>query len=376
MPCTDSTQWGAETDNIAGVEATRYLESKGVTVLTNPSSFLEKDKYGFQKAAEKFGLRVPGNTPGKYPKIVKYADACGSLSLDKDSICYTEEEVNRRVQMLKEGNSIFDVMVQDFIVGKECAAIVVEMGHEVVSLTPMQYVFPENTPESEAFLTWYNKFEAINKGIIKCVLVEEEPHQSNLQTAAADAFKALGITGGGWSRVDMRLEQSTGNIYVIEVNPIPCVFYPAGNSLSDDMVVTERYPGGQTAFFDMLLATKQIQMGSLNKQINQISGVYDKFAPSYRASWELTNMANVVKLLAANYDFTGTVLDVACGDGAVGEVLHDHGNQAEITGIEISKGMLQAPSIKQHYKDVRIGAMQELIMVWRSFSFLYATYAM
>lgn len=68
-------------------------------------------------------------------------------------------------------------------------------------------------------------------------------------------------------------------------------------------------------------------------------------------------------------------MDVACGDGAVGEILHEHGNKAEITGIEISNGMLQASAIKQHYKDVRIGAMQELIMVWQTLPFPYATYA-
>lgn len=344
--------------------------------MMTPSNFLEKDKHDLQKAAEKVGLCVPGDTPGRYPKIVKYADGCGSLSLDKDSICYTEEEVNKRVKSLKEATGTFGIMVQDFIVGKECSAIVVEMGHEVVSLTPLQYVFPENTHESEAFLTWYNKFEAVDKGIIKYVFVEEEPHKSNLQAAAVNAFKALGVIGGGgWSRVDMRLEQSTGNVYVIEANPAPCVFYPKGNTLGDDMVVAERYPGQQAAFFDMLLATKQIQMGWLNKQISHISDVYDKFASSYRAAWETSNLSNIIKSFAVNYDFTGTVLDVACGDGAVGEIFHEHGNQAEITGIEISNGMLQASAIKQHYKDVRIGAMQELIMVWQTLPFPYATYA-
>jgi hypothetical protein len=49
-------------------------------------------------------------------------------------------------------------------------------------------------------LTWYNKFEAIGKAF-----VEDEPNQSNLQVAAVEAFKALGVSGGGgWARVDMR----------------------------------------------------------------------------------------------------------------------------------------------------------------------------
>src|ERR1700722_18170511 len=98
-------QWGIETDDVAGVEATRYLESKGVIILTNPSVFLAKNKIDLQKAAEKCGLRVPANTPNKYPKIVKYSDGYGSLSLDEKSICYTEDEVLQRVKLLKESNT-------------------------------------------------------------------------------------------------------------------------------------------------------------------------------------------------------------------------------------------------------------------------------
>jgi hypothetical protein len=94
-------------------------------------------------------------------------------------------------------------------------------------------------------LTWYNKFEAIGKA---------EPNQSNLQVVAVEAFKALGVSGGGgWARGDMRLEKSC----------IPIVFYPKGNTLpvGDGLVVGEKSPGGQATFFDMLLATKQIQLG-------------------------------------------------------------------------------------------------------------------
>lgn len=39
-----SEQWGTESDDVAGVEAVRYLETKGVHVLTNPSTFLSKTK--------------------------------------------------------------------------------------------------------------------------------------------------------------------------------------------------------------------------------------------------------------------------------------------------------------------------------------------
>jgi hypothetical protein len=358
-------QWGIETDDVAGVEATRYLESKGVIILTNPSAFLAKNKIDLQKAADKCGLRVPGNTPGKYPKIVKYSDGCGSLSLDEKSICYTEDEVLQRVKLLKESNTAFGILVQDYIIGRECSAIVVEMGREVVGLTPLQYVFPEGTPHDQQFLTWYNKFEAVDKGIIKYAFIEDEPNQSNLQAAAVEAFKALGVSGGGgWARVDMRLEESTGDVYVLEVNSIPVVFYPKGNTLGDDLVVGEKFPGGQAAFFDMLLATKQIQLGWNTKRMEHAATLYDKFAPTYDLVQRSSGLNEVEQYFAANFDFSGMVLDLACGTGIFGEILHDRGISAELTGIDISKEMIETPNIKNHYKQpILIGPMEELIMV-------------
>jgi hypothetical protein len=309
---------------------------------------------------------VPGNTPGKFPKIVKYADGYGSLNLDEKSICYTQDAVEERVAFMEQsGKKQFGVLVQDYIIGTECSAIAVEMGREVVALTPLQYVFPDKTPDNEAFLTWYNKFEAVDKGVIKYAFVEEEPYMSRLQSAAVQAFKALGVSGGGgWARVDMRLERGTGDVYVIEVNCIPVVFYPKGNTLGDDLVVGEKFPGGQAAFFDMLLATKQIQMGSWKPRYERVAAVYDRFAPTYDSVLKQSKLFEIEKMFVERFDFSGSVLDIACGTGGFGDILHKQGVAAEVSGIELSKGMTESSAIKAYYKQpIRIGPMQELIMV-------------
>lgn len=350
---------------MAGVEATRYLETKGVPILTNPSTFLSKTKIDLQKAAAKTGLRVPRDTPGKYPKIVKFADGYGSLKLDYESICYGEEAVRKRVAYLQEDNDAFGIIVQDYIVGTECSAIVVEMGSEVVALTPLKYVFPDETPPEKEFLTWHNKFEACEDGTIKYEFVEDKGSMAKLQKAATDAFKCIGVSGGGgWARVDMRLEKGTGDVYVIEVNCIPVVFYPKGNTLGDDLVVSERFPGEQAAFFDMMLATKMIQLGRYREQRKHVAKVYDGFAPKYHDVLKASNLYQIQRSLVSKFDFSGTVLDMACGTGALGFLLHEHGVPAKVTGIEISEGMLESPLIKAHYQQpLRIGPMEELIMV-------------
>jgi len=358
------SQWGIETDDVAGVEATRYLETKGVPILTNPSTFLVKNKLDLQRAAQKTGIRVPEDTPGKYPKIVKYSDGYGSLSLDQKSICYTEKEVTDRVALLQKEETPFGIIVQDYIIGHECSAIVVEMGKEVVALTPLQYVFPKDTPANEAFLTWYNKFEAVDKGVIKYKFVEEQPHMKSLQHAATEAFKALGVSGGGgWARVDMRLEEATGLVYVIEVNCIPVVFYPKGNTLGDDLVVGEKFPGAQAAFFDMLLATKQMQLGWHRRQNEHVAEIYNRFAPSYHSVWDASELSKMQRHLIANYDYSGSVLDLACGTGGFGQLLHGQGIQADLTGSDLSPGMLENIEFKKHYKELRVGPMEEQIMV-------------
>jgi len=150
---------------------------------------------------------------------------------------------------------------------------------------------------------------------------------------------------------------------VIELNSIPVVFYPKGNTLGDDLVVGEKFPGGQAAFFDMLLATKQIQLGWHTKQIECLAPIYDRFAPTYDPIQTSSGLNKIQKYFAANFDFSGTVLDLACGTGIFGCILHDHGISAEITGVDISKGMVETLNIKNHYKHpIRIGTMEELIM--------------
>ncbi|KAL5428344.1 hypothetical protein PMIN04_000779 [Paraphaeosphaeria minitans] len=333
--------WGIETDDVAGVEATRYLETKGVPILTNPSSFLSMTKLDLGKTAGETGLRFPKNTPGRYPKIVKYSNGYGSLNLDCRSICHSDNEVQERIYIMEKGSDVFGILVQDYIIGKECSVIVLEMGFEVVALTPLQCIFPEDTPAEKEFLTWENKFEAVDKGIIKYAFVENE-HTAALQQCAVDAFKAIGVTGSGsWARVDLRLEEATGHVYAIEVNCIPVVFYPHGNTLGDDLVVSEKFPGAQPACFDMMLATKQMQLGWHNARVLVVAKVYNDFALTYDAH-----------------------LGRSLWHGGFGRLLFEKtGCNPDVSGIDVSEAMLEQPDIQAFYKKpLRVGMMQELIM--------------
>ena len=358
-------QWGNRRDNVAGVDATRYLESKGVTVLTNPSEFLSKtyDNATCLYAAQMKGLRVPGNIKHKYPKLVKYADTCGSLGLDFDSVCYTASAVDNRIRVLAEKDKAAEIITQDFIVGAEVSVIVLEMGYEVVALTPLEYVFPSTTPDHEAFLTYENKWEAVDKGLIKYALVQDQPRTAKIQYTAVTAFKALQVKSAAWARVDLRVEKNTGQVYVLEVNPIPVIFYPEGNTFGDDLVVEETFPGGQAALFDVLVATKQIQMKKFATECKTAADIYDDWGSEYDRWIATQKHFEMQEYLARTFDFTGTVLDLACGSGILGRILHENGQASKLSGIDLSVKLTTMPAVMEHYTfPISIGPLQEFVM--------------
>jgi trans-aconitate methyltransferase len=47
------------------------------------------------------------------------------------------------------------------------------------------------------------------------------------------------------------------------------------------------------------------------------------------------------------YDWTGSMLDLACGTGYSGEGIHKHGFRAQITGVELSPLMARKDAIEE-----------------------------
>ena len=448
-------KWGQLTDNVAGVEATRYLESKGVPILASPSDYMGKTKLDFYRASKTgSGFSVPENTEGKFPKIVKYADGMGSVGLEYDSVCYSQQVVDKKMELLKTNEPSRDLVIQDFIRGLESTVIVVEMGSEVVALEPVDWVFAAGTPVDKAWLTYSNKFEALGEGSIHFEFVTEEPRRTHLREASVSAFKAMGFQGRGcWGRVDMRVEEGTGDIYCLELNHMPAVFYPLGDKLSDDVIIREAFPGGHEAFFDMLLYTKLYQIaqaekvqapngyetsngeikaqhngivdkketqlanvpsnGSVPTGSNGIKGrevtqvpnwlsngngvlhtngsskttpsansaeppndadpwkakgatiaeVYDHTADKYDNVASATNFRHWLVKYIAEYDYSGTVLDLACGTGGTGMLFHEAGWDACVSGVDLSPLSLQTAQVRNHYMEpITVGYVQEEIM--------------
>lgn len=330
--------WEQSNDG-AGVAATKHLESKGAVLLTNPSSFLTKNTLNALRKVTDTAFEVPSDTPGKYPKVVRFEDGSGSFDLTEDSICHTEEEVTSKIASLKQKNATATIITRDHIVGKSCSAIVIGMGRQAFALDPLEHTFLQGSHS---------------------YVVGEQ--RKSLQTAAEKAFKAVG--GSGYARVDLIVEEATNKIHVVEVVGTPLIFFPVDNKLGDDTVISDKYPGGHASLMDMLIATKRILLNTNQEQDTTTAGFFDKLAPQYDKVLEQITFGKIHAFFAQNHDFTGTVLDVACGSGAFGKALDDQGQKVEISGLELSPGMAGSPFAKKFYKQpVRVGPMQELIMV-------------
>jgi predicted TPR repeat methyltransferase len=97
-----------------------------------------------------------------------------------------------------------------------------------------------------------------------------------------------------------------------------------------------------------------LQPGAIPKAPQEVESKYDAASSDYDVfmqanRYEAPTMA--AQLLAEYASIDGTVLDVGCGTGLVGQALHQLGFSA-ITGTDISQNMLAQAANKQVYREL------------------------
>jgi hypothetical protein len=311
---------------------------------------LKNNSFDLLRATNDSTFFVPQDTVGKYPKIAKFDDGCSSLDFGLQSLSNTEEELNEKLSSLKQQNDLSKIIIHDHVIGDRFSVIVLEMGRKVVALTPLQLAFPQDGAADH------------DGAKSSSPIFMQDERRKKVQEAAEQAFKA--IRGAGFARIDICIEEETGNVYVLGVVSNPLIFFPLDNKHGDDTIISHQLGGGHASFIDVLIATKRIQLSSHQKQDTSTAEFFDSLAPQYDKVLEAISFGKIHSYFAQKYDFSGTVLDVACGTGSFGKALADQGIKAELTGIELSPGMAAAPYAKKYYKQpVKVGPMQELTMV-------------
>ncbi len=105
------------------------------------------------------------------------------------------------------------VLLERYVAGRELAVSVLDEGDEPVALPIVEAV-----PEQENFYDFESRYE-IGRTRFQCPAELEAAVTARAQEVALATYRLLGCRG--FARVDLMLERSSGELFVLEVNPIP-----------------------------------------------------------------------------------------------------------------------------------------------------------
>lgn len=165
------------------------------------------------------------------PVIVKPAVSGGSMGVGIKNVVYTKTELATQVQKMFEGYRGWNLaaeglVAEEFIIGPEFTTLIVGSSlfpEDCIIYEPVERVFHPSLPDKEKFLSFDRLWE----------IYEEEspmPEEGNfyeyqspdpslidaLKQISLDAYIAVG--GTGYTRVDIRMDAVTQQLYVLEVN--------------------------------------------------------------------------------------------------------------------------------------------------------------
>jgi len=238
---------GDEINQAPGVNVIRYLKKSGLC-------FTGSDEHFYRATTSKIVMKqcfearniptapwqVLGDEPQQSrevfrklgsPVIVKPAISGGSLGVGIHSVVKTPRELMAQYHKLQEGYHGWNlsqggVFAEKFIDGPEFTTLIVGNGanaRECKVYLPVERVFNSALPAHEKFLSFdrlwemYERETPVNNG-------EDFYHYRTPDAALVndicqvsyEAYRA--VKGKGYGRVDLRMDQQTGRLYVLEVN--------------------------------------------------------------------------------------------------------------------------------------------------------------
>jgi D-alanine-D-alanine ligase len=153
------------------------------------------------------------------------------MGVSVKNVVYTDKELLQRIREIKKGyrgwNLLADgLIVEQFITGPEFTTLVVGSSSNLsrCKVYPaVERIFHESLPEEEKFLSFDRLWE---------IYEDEKPMPGNenfynyhkpdsslmaeLEQISLDAYAAVG--GMGYGRLDIRMDATTGKMYMLEVN--------------------------------------------------------------------------------------------------------------------------------------------------------------
>jgi D-alanine-D-alanine ligase len=168
-------------------------------------------------------LPIPKQLDLRYPLIVKPAHDDASGGIDAGSVVHDRAHLEARVKLLLSEHTMA-ALVEEYIAGRELHCAI--LGTETLPLYEMQFkggVDDQGRPLPD-IITYRAKWDPYSRDHYavesKCPPDDLEPETvAHIQDIAFRAFRAVDCRD--YARIDMRLEPTTGDVYILEVNPNP-----------------------------------------------------------------------------------------------------------------------------------------------------------
>lgn len=238
---------GDEVNGTPGVSVVKLLEEKQLVYTGADEHFytITTSKIPMKKAFDTAGVRNASwesihtkdidrahllNRLGT-PLIIKPAVSGGSMGVGIKNVVHNEEELETLLQELFDGyrgwNLAADGMIAErFITGAEYTVFIsgsYDRPDEAVLYMPVERVFHESLPETEKFLSFdrlweiYENESAMPNG--DSFYEYKRPDEALIEAIQQLSWDAYCATKGkGYTRVDIRMDANTKELYVLEVN--------------------------------------------------------------------------------------------------------------------------------------------------------------
>jgi SAM-dependent methyltransferase len=378
--------WSTTEHAETGIQACQYFESLNVPSAGSRSwgRFWTKDS--FYKHARKRGApRVPGLV--QFPLFVQPSNGCISQVIDENYVCHNERELRDVLCRIKKQLGAYkgrridaheptasaelhdlidwysdEIAVQEFIDGEEYTVTVIEMGDSAVALNPCI----KTLSRTERLHTLGARSE-----VKTCKELLKRKNNSilfqSLQRAALEAFEAGMFRGSHMGcEVNLRVNREK-EVFVLSVKPPLMAFLKTGNELQD-LSIIETFPGGLSAAVNVFIANYFAHHDVRRMECSKVATAYDDVAPEYDGQG-LSNSQDEenFRYLVKNYDFQGTVSDLACGTGFFGRLLTENGfrnsqRTGRLFGFDLSPGMVDLCRKTGVYDQVYVSGMQTCLL--------------
>lgn len=234
---------GAFDEDRAGIEVVKALELFKVPFTGADSRFYEPSKELMKMVATYMGVKTPAfvfafeeadilvaGQSLRFPVIVKHFNGYSSVGMTAKSRCIDMDG------LLSEARRFIDsfggALIEEFIEGREATVMVVENScdsSKPIVLQPVECLFPPGESFKHFDLKWCD-YDGI-----QWKAVSEPELDLGLRDVSRKIFSALG--GVSYGRCDLRIQEGTGDIYFLEINPNCGVFYPPEAPGSADCIL-------------------------------------------------------------------------------------------------------------------------------------------